>query len=415
MRSIEPGMAAQSAINTQGAEGATWPDSELIAWIVAAIAQGQVTSDGTRVGFSFDTDIDVPTLVAQQTSAEEWLSLVREGSVLPKEVWSLPEGSPDTQRVEEAYRTGYSLVMRRLHLRIPAVSHLAHRLDTELGVAGLLLRRAVRSNLFASPAGAKGLRLHHDDHDVAVLQLSGTKKWTVYTPTYRFPLTRPDRHLDAGDCEAIAFEGVLRPGSMLFIPRGFPHQAHTDESPSVHITLGAELCTWLDVVTAMATYAEPLRRNVTRADVTMPPTGQQWCQFADELTGLLRDDRMLRRSIADLAEQAMRSAGRRPRITDWNRDRSVLTMTTRVRRTREAVSMLVDLGNGDAALCTSTMRLDGSPAQRPLLDFLHTRGEFTVRELPGDLDDAVRLDLATRLYIDGFFEVVDSDPDTVLP
>jgi ribosomal protein L16 Arg81 hydroxylase len=405
----EAGGMAEPAASYAGTELKTWDDGDLIAWIVAAAGRGRVAVDTSRAGFAFSPLISVPELVARQTSAEVWLSLVRDGSVLGKDAWTLPEGSPDARRVEDAYRAGYSLVMRRLHLRVPAVSDLAHRLDAALGDAGHILRRAVRSNLFATPAGAKGVALHHDDHEVAVLQLSGTKRWTVHEPAYRFPLGPPDRHLDAGDCRGVAFEGVLHPGSVLLVPRGFPHQASTDDSPSVHITLGAEICTWLDVINAVATQAEPLRRYLPQGQVSQPPAGGLWRQLSRELSTLLDDDRMIRRALADLAEEGMRSAAGRSALADWNEPRPTLTPDTRVRRTAEALSTLVDLGGGDATLCTPTMRLDGSSEQRPLLDFLHTRREFVVAELPGDLGDDMRVELATRLCADRFLEIAGPD------
>src|SRR5262249_54788289 len=153
-----------------GAQATTWRGEDLTAWIIGMIGQGRGAADTSRGGFAFAADIDVPTLVARQTSTHGWVSGVRDGSVFAKEAWALPEGSPDTGQIEEAYRAGYSLVLRRLHLRVRAITGLAHRLDAALWTAGHLPRRAVRSNLFASPAGAKGLALHHDDHDVAVLQ-----------------------------------------------------------------------------------------------------------------------------------------------------------------------------------------------------------------------------------------------------
>jgi JmjC domain len=391
--------------------GSAWRDAELVGWIKEAVARGEFAADESHGRYPLAEAIDVPSLVAQQLTSRDWLSLVRGGSVLDPAIWSVPEGSPDVARVEEAYRSGYSLVMRRMHIRVPVIAELARQLDRALVADGQILRRAVRSNLFSSPAGAEGLALHHDDHDVAVLQLAGEKQWSVFTPAYRWPLGNPDRHLRPDDCDELVYEGVLRPGSLLFMPKGYPHQAHTVASPSVHITLGVELCTWLDLVTAVAPYAEPLRRSLPRLDTASPLPAGRWSELVREVVASVSDERSARRGLADLAERAMRTAAPPPRGRDWDAAPERATASTLVRRKASALSMLVDLGGGAAALCMHAARLGGGPELRALVAFLHERAEFQVSELPGDLDDDAKVGLANQLLAAGFLQLVDGAPD----
>ena len=47
------------------------------------------------------------------------------------------------------------------------------------------------ANAYCTPAGAQGSAVHHDTHDVLVLQVSGDKRWRIYTPSRRAAAQRP--------------------------------------------------------------------------------------------------------------------------------------------------------------------------------------------------------------------------------
>ncbi|MBS1868968.1 MAG: hypothetical protein JSS99_04845 [Actinobacteria bacterium] len=393
-------MSALPASPPAAASGSAWSDDVLVATLVALMRAGAIASETSHDDYAVARAIDVPKLVATQTKAVDWLSLVRAGSVLDASVWSLPEGSPDARRVASAYRAGYSLVMRRLHLRVPAVAALARRLDQALADAGVLLRQAIRSNLFASPAGATGLALHYDDHDVAVLQLSGEKRWTVYEPVYRHPLEHPAKHLEPEDCRECAFEGVLRPGGLLFIPRGCPHRAHTTEAPSVHITLGATRCTWLDLVQAAAPHAEALRAD-------LPPLAGGRLDSDERLARALMDDEAVAAALGDLAERWTQTATVGAGPPDWDVPSAPLTPASLVRRTVASLSVLVEHADGDATLCNQSLRLRGA-RDAALLRFLHEREQFAVHELPLEPAPVAQLELVERLLSDGVLERVEA-------
>ena len=50
------------------------------------------------------------------------------------------------------------------------------------------LGHPVQANAYATPAGAQGFAVHHDTHDVFVLQVAGEKRWLVYEPALELPL-----------------------------------------------------------------------------------------------------------------------------------------------------------------------------------------------------------------------------------
>ena len=110
--------------------------------------------------------------------------------------------------------------------------------------------------------------MHYDDHDVYVVQLSGTKKWLVRNkPTQLLPRLydargpvagaphtrraccnfRSQKHctqspgLEADESELTFM--LSTPGSALYIPRGFAHEARAQgsEQASIHVTFAVEI------------------------------------------------------------------------------------------------------------------------------------------------------------------------------
>jgi hypothetical protein len=98
----------------------------------------------------------------------------------------------------------------------------------------------VQANIYLTPPGAQGFRVHFDTHDVLVLQVSGRKAWRVWDD---MPFPVPTRHTPwanqvtpEGEPHAVP----MAPGDALYLPRGTLHEAVAQEGtePSLHITVG---------------------------------------------------------------------------------------------------------------------------------------------------------------------------------
>jgi 50S ribosomal protein L16 3-hydroxylase len=150
-----------------------------------------------------------------------------------------------------------TVVVDKIDPWVPPVASLVERLARELASPML----GVGCNVYASPVGI-GTRMHFDEQEVFLLQLRGSKRWH-YAPVeqIRFPTRayfggRVDPEL------ALVTEGfpdelplgyqetVLRPGSVLFLPRGTWHASETVESDSLALTLTFASATWADIFIA---------------------------------------------------------------------------------------------------------------------------------------------------------------------
>ncbi|NXU42213.1 RIOX2 oxygenase, partial [Drymodes brunneopygia] len=95
----------------------------------------------------------------------------------------------------------------------------------------------VGSNVYITPQGSQGLPPHYDDVEVFILQLEGEKHWRLYKPTV--PLAREYNVEPEDRIGNPTHEFILKPGDLLYFPRGTIHQADTPHgiSHSTHVTI----------------------------------------------------------------------------------------------------------------------------------------------------------------------------------
>ena len=336
--------------------------------------------------------------------------LVKDGQPLPPAsytkagtIGSHPIGDlADAGKVYDHFHAGATIVLQGLHRWWPPLTAFCRDLE-------LFLTHPVQVNAYLTPPASRGLGVHHDTHDVFVLQVHGRKLWQVWDAAVPFPLPH-QRKLPPG-AEAPAgpplVDAELAPGDCLYVPRGFRHAARTAEAASLHLTVGISTRNWNEVlreVVELATEEAWFREGL--------PVG-----FADDPAALAASlaDRVaeLRRFLdkVDLdrvAEGAARRfwAGRSPLLGGQLRQLLALDElddATVVRRRPGAVCRLQVRGDrltlllGDRELAMPA-RLE--PAVRTLL----AADGATVGDLAGLLDAPSRLVLVRRLVREGLLE-----------
>lgn len=138
----------------------------------------------------------------------------------PSDVWSNVDGSSCTLR------------LLRPHEHDDSVHSLLSLLESEFGCM-------VGSNAYLTPRGSQGFAPHYDDVDVFILQLEGYKRWKVYAPfNKRETLPREssrdytEKEIEDAEETSEAMTCVLGPGDVLYLPRGWVHQAETVARPA---------------------------------------------------------------------------------------------------------------------------------------------------------------------------------------
>jgi lysine-specific demethylase/histidyl-hydroxylase NO66 len=288
-------------------------------------------------------------------------------------------------RIAGLFDGGATLVMQGLERTHEPLRRFTRQLACELG-------HNVQANAYLSPgAGARGLGRHADQHDVFVLQVEGDKRW---------------------DVEGLG-EVTLQPGDVLYMPRGTPHSAHTDGSPSLHVTIGVSALTYRDV----------LRRAIdsiaagdgSALDQRLPPGFARVDGDGELRQGIENAVRELTDHLQQLQPEAV-AAGERRRVRARSTpsrslrtafDAAAVTPSTSVRAIRsrpitvstECDEVIVDLDDRrirmPLAALAAVQHLVGHPSA-------------TVGELPG-LSDQSRVVVVRRLIKEGALEVVAGD------
>ena len=159
----------------------------------------------------------------------------RQGSAaIPPDEYLQTEGSRiDLPRLLARHDAGGSLVVSQFHELHAPLAQLCRGLEKAF-------LHPVQANIYLTPPGAQGFRVHFDTHDVLVMQVSGAKSWRVWDDI-PFPLpSRATPWANKQNPAGVPHALTLNPGDALYLPRGVMHEAaaQTGEAPSLHITLG---------------------------------------------------------------------------------------------------------------------------------------------------------------------------------
>ena len=157
---------------------------------------------------------------------------------LDKEV--LPACNPQDwiKRCQE----GATLVLDRAQIRVPAIADFTWKLQQELG------HPCMHANIYCSWPSQQGFNTHFDTHEVFILQIDGTKEWFVFEDTFKYPY-RGESHKSHTPPNADHYiHCILKPGDLLYIPRGHWHYAIAQEQPSLHVTFGIRGYTGRDAI-----------------------------------------------------------------------------------------------------------------------------------------------------------------------
>lgn len=159
---------------------------------------------------------------------------------------------------KKLYANGMGLLFNNIQNFLPELMPWLQGIQKDLGLPHSTFARCI---VYATPDG-KGTAAHFDQNINFVLQLQGTKKWkiaanlSVENPMQRFTMGQPlDPELAAYSQATMPtempldFEEItLRPGSLLFVPRGFWHSTEADgEALALNFTFSQP--TWIDLFT----------------------------------------------------------------------------------------------------------------------------------------------------------------------
>lgn len=314
---------------------------------------------------------------------------------------------PSLDEIHRVYSKGLTVIVMTMQQRWGPIAALCRGLE---GV----FHCPVHANLYLTPTGAQGFDAHFDTHEVFILQLEGTKRWRLYGSPRSLPLV--DEKLDRPKAQLGSPREVqLEAGDLLYVPRGFVHEAFTSEQASMHLTVGVNVYRWADLLgealTVVAREDERFRESLPLGMLgTTSVTDAVRARFTELLQALAHSARA-EQAIGSLGDQFFSKLiplpGNRFAPPDGAAE---ITLDTVLQRTPGLICRVVEEG-GWVAIEYPGGQVGGPRKIAGPLHFVARAERFTPRELPGELSGDAKLLLARRLVTERMMHVADGGVD----
>jgi ribosomal protein L16 Arg81 hydroxylase len=311
---------------------------------------------------------------------DQTMLLILDNATVPAASYAMPtsgrEGGtvmrPDPARVQPLLARGATMVLNYIDQLSPELSAFARSLEQALG--GI-----VQANLYLSSKRKQGFKAHFDFHDVFAMHVMGEKTWTVFEGRAEYPIKHPsfegwprERH---DQLQGKVWREVrLRPGDLLYLPRGQYHYALADDGPCVHIAWGVTYPIGMDVVSYG--FERMVGEAVGRANLPRDRVALQarLTEIGEALARTLADPK----ALDDVLGLCARFHGPRDRYDLPD----LIERTEEVYRVKGAGLRLVSQGGRHGLVKEGTRQAVEVPGvMQPYVVWLLARDRFTRREL----------------------------------
>jgi ribosomal protein L16 Arg81 hydroxylase len=293
-------------------------------------------------------------------------------------------------------------VLNQLEGSLPSLMDLCRSMEARFS-------HRFQCNIYVTRAESQGLKTHYDTHDVFVLQIAGTKHWAIYDTPIERPFRGQDFTPEAFTPGEKTMEFDLRPGDMVYVPRGVMHDATSTDEDSCHITLGVLPNSWTDLlleaVARVGLEDAELRRSL--------PVGYATRGF---------DRTEARKTFRELLARVVEKADFDGALDHFAED-LVSTRHALLYGQMQQIHRLSDLTVDDRASARPNLMFHlttddehvrvaayGKTITLPVhaaepLEHALTNEDYRIGDLPGELDDPGKLVLVRRLVREGLVEI----------
>jgi len=188
----------------------------------------------------FDTLLDwdeLNYLVASGLYPAEELRL-RASMPIPTSFYA-DQGRLDGAALASLFEQGAQLIFNRLDRYVPRLFRLCHQIAEQTG-------ERVTADAIAI-SGMDGARAHLNTEDACVLQIAGSTRWELRSPSTGNP--PEDMSVPTPPQRAPFFDEILSVGDFLFVPAGCSHRCECGTGRSLQVRIALEPPTGRDVVT----------------------------------------------------------------------------------------------------------------------------------------------------------------------
>jgi ribosomal protein L16 Arg81 hydroxylase len=339
----------------------------------------------------------IEEMVSATSLTGEDIVVVDHARPIRREDYLREDETPDPLRIHRLFDAGATISLRQLQHRVPALAHLCRSAEQTFSCP-------FQTNLYFTPASAQGFETHHDTHDVFILQLNGSKRWRTYEPVVELPLPGQRYYWSRPPGPPVR-EFTLHAGDLFYCPRGTPHDASAVQEASVHISLGALVSTWAELlleVVADVILRDPAFRAGLPPDFVRAGVAREVLDATfEDLYRRLRHQARPRHILALMADRfisghpaLLSGQASALRAAEW------LTGESTVHIRSDLIYRIIER-RGKITLICNERRITLPSYCSAGLKFALTGATFRVADLPGPLTGSGRIVLIRRLVQEG--------------
>lgn len=347
-----------------------------------------------------------------------------------------PRHPTQLAEIFDAYKRGATVRVVGAHRYWKPLWTLCRDLQQELSFP-------IRANLYCSPPASQGAELHYDPHDVFILQVAGSKRWRVYAPLERLPLEHypplpfeqkqdleyrrgTTRKLRVGiereACGEPVLEATLSTGDLLYLPRGYVHEAWCDaEEPSAHLSVGIHVLTWTDAAAVAlgrrANQDERLRRalpvgfaRTTKETHDAANVKKEMNDAAETFRSVLEElasHASMRETLEEIAANAVYDQQSLGDGTIFDARASFDLEPSTLVEQRPGLNVKLVRERLSVALLAGHSTFHAPAPLADAVEFVARTPRFRIAELAGRLSDGGKVALVRRLIQEGILRVAD--------
>jgi ribosomal protein L16 Arg81 hydroxylase len=316
----------------------------------------------------------------------------------------------DTRKLLSLYAQGSTLVFAELNTRWFPIQQLKQEIENTF-------HATVLTNVFLTQKRAQGFSAHYDSHDVIVLQLSGSKLWKVSSSPIELPLKSQafGRYLSNNPVDKAfdtLFEIELNEGDVLYLPRGYMHEAKTLDEPSLHLTLGLHpklaVDFIIDAMTLAGHHSSEIRRSLPN-------------DFLNQPTNIKRSmlESWVNLAIGSLSNESVESIclGYKKRIAGLTKfctpdHLMMINASPELEATSNLISeqasdIVLDEGDGLLSLHRGKQKLAIFPTSyKTSVEYILNNHTYSFHDIPGQISDEAKKHLIEKLKNNGVVYVL---------
>jgi ribosomal protein L16 Arg81 hydroxylase len=242
---------------------------------------------------------------------------------------------------------------------------------------------------------------------VFILQLHGVKEWHISGPRDELPLVSMKQSL--AELPNNFRKLTLRPGDVLYLPRGFLHYANTEASSSLHLTVRIEVYRWVDflceTLRALAEEQVEFRNALPPGFLDMSLNSAHMGKLTECFVRSISNPEFVEQAKVRLGTKLLQAS----KVASTSQFASIdalssLSIASVVTRSPGLLCRVRRTSNA-AVIEFSGNFISGPVSLESTLKFVAEHEQFVVGDLPGELSVADKIDLVVYMVSEGLLQL----------